>query len=61
MRTNPLHCIVIVKKATDFRVTGEFAWYSAVLSAIMQADGNFDSSQMVMCLTFAESVEVTSQ
>ena len=60
IKKTKLHCVIIVKKATDFRVTGEFAWYTAVLKAIMQKDANFDSSKMIMALTFAESVTVSS-
>ena len=60
LSSSSLNCVIIVKKATDFRVTGEFVWYTAVIMAIMQKDANFDSSKMIMALTFAESDSVSS-
>ena len=51
---------VIVKKAKDFRDPGEFMWYAAVIKAIMQKDANFDFSNLIMALTFAESDSVSS-
>lgn len=60
LKTNALHSILIVKKANDFRVMGEFAWFTAVLHAIIDKDPNFDSSKMIMALTFSDCAEPTT-
>ena len=48
-----LKTVILVKKATDFRVGGEFAWYTIVLKTIMDADG-FDMSKVMLAVTFSD-------
>lgn len=48
-----LNTFILVRKATDFRVTADFAWYAAVLRAVIDKDPSFDTQNLILGITFA--------
>ena len=48
-----LKTIILVKKASDFRVEAEFSWYQIVLKTILDKQ-NFDMSKIILAVTFCD-------
>ena len=48
-----LKTIILVRKAMDFRVTSDFAWYQIYLKTIFEKE-NFDMAKIIMVVTFSD-------
>ena len=53
-----LKTVILVKRAIDWRVTGEFAWYSIILKTIMD-ESKFDMSKVIFAITFSDNQVVS--
>ena len=56
-----LKTIILVIKATDMRITSEFAWYLIVLKTIMDGEfaWYFEMSDVMFAVTFSDVKELT--
>ena len=53
IKSHELKTVILVKKAMDFRVMAELAWYSIYLKTIFDKE-KFDMSKIIIVVTFSD-------